>query len=172
MYGNTPRGHSGENEGAGVIAEPGRGWQAGERGAVGRFGSNCGHRPACRRGNVVHCQERRAPGLSYPGGWSTTPTVPASALTRVPRPPPASALIRLPRPPSPASRVRPHPRPAGLSRTEATSSGRAAAVRSSTGGDRSRRGQVGDRTEPGRGTAPAPRRGHRGRRCGAGAGSA
>ncbi|CUW29114.1 MULTISPECIES: alcohol dehydrogenase catalytic domain-containing protein [Streptomyces] len=106
MYGTTPRGHSGKNEVAGVIAEPGRGWQVGERGAVGRFGSTCGHCPACRRGNVVHCQERRAPGLSYPGGWSTTPTVPASVPTRVPR---------------------------GLCRTEATSSGRAAAMGSSTG---------------------------------------
>ncbi len=54
--------------------------------AVGRFGSTCGHCPACRRGNVVHCQERRAPG----------PVVPRRLVDH-----------------ADGSRVRPHPRPAG-----------------------------------------------------------
>src|SRR5699024_10923332 len=40
--------------------------------------------PACRRGDLVHCPERRIPGISYPGGWAESITVPAQALARVP----------------------------------------------------------------------------------------
>ncbi|NEB04054.1 alcohol dehydrogenase catalytic domain-containing protein [Streptomyces sp. SID13726] len=75
------------HEVAGVIAELGpgvRGWQVGERVAVGWFGGSCGHCPACRTGDVVHCPERKVPGLAYPGGWSSTLTVPAATLARIP----------------------------------------------------------------------------------------
>ncbi|MFF0222176.1 alcohol dehydrogenase catalytic domain-containing protein [Streptomyces sp. NPDC004629] len=75
------------HEVAGNIAESGAdvaGWAVGERVTVGWFGGSCGHCAACRRGDVVHCPERRIPGLSYPGGWSTTITVPAPALVRIP----------------------------------------------------------------------------------------
>lgn len=75
------------HEVAGVIAELGpqvRGWEVGERVAVGWFGGSCGHCAACRTGDVVHCPERKVPGLSYPGGWSSTITVPAATLARVP----------------------------------------------------------------------------------------
>lgn len=60
------------------------GWLAGDRVAVGWFGGSCGHCPACRRGDVVHCSARQTPGISYPGGWAQAVTVPADALARIP----------------------------------------------------------------------------------------
>lgn len=75
------------HEVAGVIAEVGdrvRGWAVGERVAVGWFGGSCGHCAFCRDGDAVHCPERKVPGLSYPGGWAQSITVPADALARIP----------------------------------------------------------------------------------------
>ncbi|MER7505058.1 alcohol dehydrogenase catalytic domain-containing protein [Nonomuraea pusilla] len=75
------------HEVAGVIAELGdqvEGWSVGDRVAVGWFGGSCGRCDRCRTGDVVHCPERRVPGLSYPGGWAESITVPADALARVP----------------------------------------------------------------------------------------
>lgn len=75
------------HEVAGVVAEIGddvRGWAVGERVAVGWFGGSCGHCNFCRAGDVVHCPERKVPGLSYPGGWAQSLTVPAAVLARVP----------------------------------------------------------------------------------------
>ncbi|MFI9601215.1 zinc-binding dehydrogenase [Streptomyces sp. NPDC052043] len=75
------------HEVAGIIAEVGdrvRGWTVGERVAVGWFGGSCGHCAFCRDGDVVHCPERKVPGLSYPGGWAQSITVPADALARIP----------------------------------------------------------------------------------------
>ena len=75
------------HEVAGTIAELGAGvagWGVGDRVAVGWFGGSCGHCDACRRGDVVHCPERQVPGISYPGGWAESITVPAAALARVP----------------------------------------------------------------------------------------
>lgn len=75
------------HEVAGVIAELGEdvdGWAVGDRVAVGWFGGSCGHCEFCRTGDVVHCPQRQVPGLSYPGGWAETITVPASALARIP----------------------------------------------------------------------------------------
>ena len=72
---------------AGIIAELGddvRGWSLGDRVAVGWFGGSCGHCAFCRVGDVVHCSELQVPGSSYPGGWSESVTVPASALARIP----------------------------------------------------------------------------------------
>lgn len=75
------------HEVAGVIAELGdrvEGWTVGDRVAVGWFGGSCGHCAFCRAGDVVHCPDRKVPGLSYPGGWARSITVPADALARVP----------------------------------------------------------------------------------------
>ncbi|MFC8511811.1 alcohol dehydrogenase catalytic domain-containing protein [Streptomyces sp. NPDC057257] len=75
------------HEVAGVIAELGpgvQGWAVGERVSVGWFGGSCGHCTACRTGDVVHCAERKVPGVSYTGGWSSTVTVPATTLARIP----------------------------------------------------------------------------------------
>jgi alcohol dehydrogenase len=71
----------------GIVAETGSdvaGWQPGDRVALGWFGGSCGHCTACRSGDVVHCPERQVPGVSYPGGWSTTVPAPAAALARIP----------------------------------------------------------------------------------------
>ncbi|WP_426988210.1 alcohol dehydrogenase catalytic domain-containing protein [Pseudarthrobacter sp. Y6] len=75
------------HEVAGHIAELGEGiegWAVGDRVVVGWFGGSCGHCDFCRRGDVVHCAERKVPGLSYPGGWAESVTVPVDALVRIP----------------------------------------------------------------------------------------
>ncbi|MGV9384951.1 alcohol dehydrogenase catalytic domain-containing protein [Nonomuraea sp. NPDC003707] len=72
---------------AGVIEATGAlaaGWEPGDRVAVGWSGGSCGHCHACRTGDQVHCRRRRIPGLSYPGGWADTVTVPVEALARIP----------------------------------------------------------------------------------------
>ncbi|MEV0597873.1 alcohol dehydrogenase catalytic domain-containing protein [Streptomyces sp. NPDC050315] len=75
------------HEVAGVVAELGpgvHGWEVGEKAGVGWFGGSCGSCTACRSGDPVHCPRREIPGLSYPGGWATTLTVPVNALARIP----------------------------------------------------------------------------------------
>jgi len=75
------------HEVAGRIAALGegvRGWQVGDRVAVGWFGGSCGTCEFCRRGDVVHCAQRKVPGINYPGGWAESITVPADALARIP----------------------------------------------------------------------------------------
>ena len=42
----------------------------GDRVAVGWFGGSCGTCELCRRGDVVHCAQRKVPGIDYPGGWA------------------------------------------------------------------------------------------------------
>jgi len=52
---------------AGVMAAVGadlEGWDVGDRVAVGWFGGSCGQCQFCRRGDVVHCAERKIPGVS------------------------------------------------------------------------------------------------------------
>jgi D-arabinose 1-dehydrogenase-like Zn-dependent alcohol dehydrogenase len=75
------------HEVAGVVAELGEdvaGWDVGDRVAVGWYGGSCGHCDFCRSGDPVHCADRKTPGISYPGGWAETITVPADALARIP----------------------------------------------------------------------------------------
>ncbi|MFE4081003.1 alcohol dehydrogenase catalytic domain-containing protein [Paenarthrobacter sp. YIM B13468] len=75
------------HEVAGTIAEIGEGVTGralGDRVAVGWFGGSCGQCAYCRRGDLVHCPERKIPGLSYPGGWAQSITVPADAVAAIP----------------------------------------------------------------------------------------
>lgn len=61
-----------------------RGWQVGDRVAVGWFGGYCTHCTACRRGDFVHCEYAQIPGRSYPGGYAHAVVVPATGLARIP----------------------------------------------------------------------------------------
>ncbi|MFH9670841.1 alcohol dehydrogenase catalytic domain-containing protein [Streptomyces sp. NPDC017405] len=61
-----------------------RGWQVGDRVAVGWFGGSCGHCVPCREGDFVVCPNLTVPGWAYDGGFAEQVTVPADALARVP----------------------------------------------------------------------------------------
>ncbi|NYI66197.1 alcohol dehydrogenase catalytic domain-containing protein [Spelaeicoccus albus] len=72
---------------AGVVDAIGpgvQGWRPGGRVGVGWFGGSCGECDFCRSGDVVHCAQRRTPGISYPGGWADMVIVPAAALFSIP----------------------------------------------------------------------------------------
>lgn len=72
---------------AGIVDDIGlevTGWNIGDRVSVGWFGGSCGVCHACRSGNQVHCEERKIPGISYPGGWADRIVVPVAALARIP----------------------------------------------------------------------------------------
>ncbi|MER8184984.1 alcohol dehydrogenase catalytic domain-containing protein [Kitasatospora sp. NPDC094015] len=77
------------HEAAGRIEELGegaaqRGWQVGDRVAVGWFGGSCGHCPPCRQGDFVVCQNLKVPGWAYDGGYAEQMIAPADALARIP----------------------------------------------------------------------------------------
>ncbi|MEV6835718.1 alcohol dehydrogenase [Streptomyces sp. NPDC051133] len=61
-----------------------RGWQAGDRVAVGWFGGSCGHCTPCREGDFIVCQNLKVPGWAYDGGFGEKVIAPADALARVP----------------------------------------------------------------------------------------
>jgi D-arabinose 1-dehydrogenase-like Zn-dependent alcohol dehydrogenase len=73
---------------AGTIVELGPGtreaWSVGDRVAVGWFGGSCGRCDYCRRGDVVHCPDRRITGVGSPGGWAETIIADKSTLARIP----------------------------------------------------------------------------------------
>ena len=72
---------------AGRIDELGddvKGWEPGERVAVGWFGGNDGSCQACREGDAIDCVNLQVPGLAYPGGYAESTVVPTSALARIP----------------------------------------------------------------------------------------
>ncbi|MET7287937.1 alcohol dehydrogenase catalytic domain-containing protein [Streptomyces sp. NPDC005573] len=74
---------------AGRVAElgdgvEGRGWQVGDRVAVGWFGGSCGYCTPCRDGDFVVCVRLKVPGWAYDGGFAEQVIVPQDALARIP----------------------------------------------------------------------------------------
>ncbi|MGW1029600.1 alcohol dehydrogenase [Streptomyces sp. NPDC002577] len=61
-----------------------RGWQTGDRVAVGWFGGSCGHCTPCRQGDFVVCENLKVPGWAYDGGYADVVIAPADALARIP----------------------------------------------------------------------------------------
>ncbi|MDT0541727.1 alcohol dehydrogenase [Streptomyces lonegramiae] len=61
-----------------------RGWQVGDRVAVGWFGGSCGYCRPCREGDFVVCQNLKVPGWAYDGGFGEQVIAPADALARIP----------------------------------------------------------------------------------------
>ncbi|MEU7059240.1 alcohol dehydrogenase [Streptomyces sp. NPDC046197] len=61
-----------------------RGWQVGNRVAVGWFGGSCGHCTPCRQGDFIVCQNLKVPGWSYDGGFAEQVIAPVDALARIP----------------------------------------------------------------------------------------
>ncbi|MEV7690797.1 alcohol dehydrogenase catalytic domain-containing protein [Streptomyces bungoensis] len=61
-----------------------RGWQLGDRVAVGWFGGSCGHCRACREGDFVVCPYLKVPGWAYDGGFGAQVIAPVDALARIP----------------------------------------------------------------------------------------
>lgn len=61
-----------------------RGWQVGDRVAVGWFGGACGYCTPCRQGDFVVCENLKVPGWAYDGGYAETAIVPVDALARIP----------------------------------------------------------------------------------------
>ncbi|OIK04119.1 alcohol dehydrogenase [Streptomyces monashensis] len=61
-----------------------RGWQVGDRVAVGWFGGSCGHCTPCRRGDFIVCANLKVPGWAYDGGFAEKTIAPVDALARIP----------------------------------------------------------------------------------------
>ncbi|MEU0395724.1 alcohol dehydrogenase [Streptomyces sp. NPDC006208] len=61
-----------------------RGWQVGDRVAVGWFGGSCGHCKPCRRGDFIICRNLKVPGWAYDGGFAEKVIAPVDALARIP----------------------------------------------------------------------------------------
>ncbi|MER5911251.1 alcohol dehydrogenase [Streptomyces sp. NPDC001982] len=61
-----------------------RGWQVGDRVAVGWFGGSCGHCTPCRQGDFIVCENLKVPGWAYDGGFAEKVIAPADALARIP----------------------------------------------------------------------------------------
>ncbi|WP_329312498.1 alcohol dehydrogenase [Streptomyces sp. NBC_01278] len=61
-----------------------RGWQLGDRVAVGWFGGSCGHCTPCRQGDFIVCANLKVPGWAYDGGFAEALIAPADALARIP----------------------------------------------------------------------------------------
>ena len=72
---------------AGKIASLGEGvegWEEGQRVGVGWFGGNCGHCEACRRGDLIACENMEIPGVTMDGGYADYVVVSAAALAAIP----------------------------------------------------------------------------------------
>lgn len=76
------------HETAGRIEEPGegvheQGWQVDDRVAVGSLGGTCGHCTRSRQGDFAVCENLKAPGCTYDGGFGDTTVAPVDALLGV-----------------------------------------------------------------------------------------
>lgn len=72
---------------AGTVASLGEGvegWERGQRVGVGWFGGNCGHCEACRRGDLIGCENMEIPGVTMDGGYAEYVVVNAHALAAIP----------------------------------------------------------------------------------------
>ncbi len=72
---------------AGEIAALGegvQGWEVGQRVGVGWFGGNCGYCEACRRGDLIGCENMEIPGITSDGGYADYVVVNARALALMP----------------------------------------------------------------------------------------
>ncbi|MDQ0994335.1 alcohol dehydrogenase [Streptomyces sp. V3I7] len=77
------------HEVAGRIEELGegtedKGWQVGDRVAVGWFGGSCGYCRPCRDGDFIMCEHLQVPGWAYDGGFAQKMIAPENALARIP----------------------------------------------------------------------------------------
>jgi alcohol dehydrogenase len=61
-----------------------RGWQVGDRVAVGWFGGSCGYCTPCRQGDFIVCANLKVPGWAYDGGYAEAVIAPTDALARIP----------------------------------------------------------------------------------------
>ncbi|MGW4565657.1 alcohol dehydrogenase [Streptomyces sp. NPDC004561] len=61
-----------------------RGWEVGDRVAVGWFGGSCGYCRPCREGDFIVCENLKVPGWTYDGGFGEKVIAPADALARIP----------------------------------------------------------------------------------------
>jgi len=59
-------------------------WKVGQRVGVGWFGGNCGVCPPCRRGDFIHCQFGKVPGIHMDGGYADYMIAPIEALAAIP----------------------------------------------------------------------------------------
>lgn len=71
----------------------GRGWEVGDRVAVGWFGGACGYCTPCREGDFIVCENLKVPGWAYEGDtrsrssspWTPWPASPTRWRRRTPR---------------------------------------------------------------------------------------
>ncbi|MFE7778173.1 alcohol dehydrogenase [Streptomyces sp. NPDC057445] len=61
-----------------------RGWQVGDRVAVGWFGGSCGRCKPCREGDFIVCRNLKVPGWAYDGGFAEKVIAPVDAPARIP----------------------------------------------------------------------------------------
>jgi D-arabinose 1-dehydrogenase-like Zn-dependent alcohol dehydrogenase len=75
------------HEVVGIVDEVGAGvsaWKQGQRVGVGWHGGHDNTCRQCRRGDFVHCENRKISGVSYDGGYQQYMVAPVEALASVP----------------------------------------------------------------------------------------
>jgi D-arabinose 1-dehydrogenase-like Zn-dependent alcohol dehydrogenase len=75
------------HEVVGIVDELGAGatgWELGQRVGVGWHGGHDGTCLQCRRGDFRNCRNRKAPGISYDGGYQQYMLAPVEALAAIP----------------------------------------------------------------------------------------